>query len=50
MVRDGIVLGYKIFVAGLEVYRTKIVKIEQLPPPTTEKGVKSFFGHVGFLR
>ncbi|XP_047953489.1 uncharacterized protein LOC125199547 [Salvia hispanica] len=37
MVRDGIVLGHKIFAGGLEVDRAKIVAIEQWPPPSNEK-------------
>ena len=30
--------------------RAKIEVIEQLPPPTNVKGVRSFLGHAGFYR
>ena len=30
--------------------RAKIEVIEQLPPPTNVKGVRSFLGHTGFYR
>ncbi|KAL1543963.1 hypothetical protein AAHA92_20873 [Salvia divinorum] len=50
MVRDEIVLGHKISAGGLEVDRAKIIAIEQLPPPTNEKGVRSFLGHAGFYK
>ncbi|XP_042021284.1 uncharacterized protein LOC121768798 isoform X1 [Salvia splendens] len=50
MVRDGIVLGHKISAGGLEVDRAKIVAIEQLPHPCSEKAVRSFLGHAGFYR
>ena len=42
MVKDGIVLGHKISTGGLEVDKAKIIAIEQLPPPSNEKGVRSF--------
>jgi hypothetical protein len=32
MVREGIILGYKILEKGIEVDKTKIEVIEQLPP------------------
>jgi hypothetical protein len=32
-VREGIILGYKILEKGIEVDKTKIEVIEQLPPP-----------------
>ena len=35
---------------GIEVDRAKIDVIEQLPPPTNVKGVRSFLGHAGFYR
>ena len=50
MVTEGIVLGHKVSKKGLEVDRAKIVAIEQLPPPTNVKGVRSFLGHAGFYR
>jgi hypothetical protein len=48
MVREGVVLGHRVFEQGLEVDRTKIEVIEQLPPPANVKGIRSFLGHVGF--
>ena len=50
MVREGIVLGHRISIKGIEVDRAKIDVIEKLPPPTNVKGVRSFLGHVGFYR
>ena len=50
MVKEGIILGYKIYVAGLEVYQAKISVIKTLVPPTTVKGIISFLGHAGFYR
>ncbi|GJV50617.1 reverse transcriptase domain-containing protein [Tanacetum coccineum] len=44
MVKEGIVLGYKISEAGIEVDRAKIDVIAQLPYPTNVKGVRSFLG------
>ena len=41
MVREGIVLGHRIFGRGIEVNRAKIEIIEKLPPPTSVKGVRS---------
>nr|GEZ54464.1 reverse transcriptase domain-containing protein [Tanacetum cinerariifolium] len=42
MVKEGIVLGHRIFKNGLEVDRAKVDVIAQLPHPTTVKGVRSF--------
>jgi hypothetical protein len=50
MVREGIVLGYKISEMGIEVDKVKIEVIKQLPPLTNVKGIHSFLGHVGFYR
>ncbi|KAK6161220.1 hypothetical protein DH2020_004601 [Rehmannia glutinosa] len=40
MVRDGIVLGYRVSSSSLEVDRAKIVAIEKLPPPTNESEIQ----------
>jgi hypothetical protein len=48
MVREGIVLGHKISEKGIEVDKAKIEIIEQLPPPTNVKGIRSFLGHARF--
>jgi hypothetical protein len=42
MVREGIVLGHRLFERGIEVDRAKIEVIEQLPPPANVKGICSF--------
>ena len=50
MVTEGIVLGHRISIAGLEVDQTKVSMIETLMPPNTVKGIRSFLGHAGFYR
>nr|GEV70669.1 reverse transcriptase domain-containing protein [Tanacetum cinerariifolium] len=50
MVKEGIVLGYKISKNGTEVDKAKVDVIAKLPHPTTVKGVRSFLGHAGFYR
>ncbi|GJR89435.1 reverse transcriptase domain-containing protein [Tanacetum coccineum] len=50
MVKEGIILGHKIFKKGIEVDKAKIDMIAKLPHPTTVKGVRSFLGHAGFYR
>ncbi|XP_062093965.1 uncharacterized protein LOC133799998 [Humulus lupulus] len=47
---EGIVLGHKISRHGIEEDRAKISTIENLPPPLSVKGVRSFLGHAGFYR
>nr|GEV59434.1 reverse transcriptase domain-containing protein [Tanacetum cinerariifolium] len=50
MVKEGIVLGYKISKNGIKVDRSKVDVIAKLPHPTTIEGVRSFLGHAGFYR
>ncbi|GJT92424.1 reverse transcriptase domain-containing protein [Tanacetum coccineum] len=50
MVKEGIVLGHKVSIVGLEVDKAKINVISKLPPPTNIKGVRSFLGHAGFYQ
>ena len=50
MVTEGIVLGHKIYEAGLLVDQEKVAIIKTLLPPTTIKGKRSFLGHAGFNR
>nr|GEZ05430.1 reverse transcriptase domain-containing protein [Tanacetum cinerariifolium] len=50
MVKEGIVLGYKISKKGIEVDKTKVDVITKLPHPTTVKGIRSFLGRSGFYR
>ena len=50
MVQEGIVLGHKISVRGIEVDKANIDVIKKLPPPMNVKGVRSFLGHDRFYR
>jgi hypothetical protein len=50
MVKQGIVLGHVISERGIEVDKAKVETVEQLPPPTDVKSLKSFLGHAGFYR
>nr|GEZ34407.1 reverse transcriptase domain-containing protein [Tanacetum cinerariifolium] len=50
MVKEGIVLGHKIFKNGIEVDKAKVDVIAKLPHPTTVKGIRSFLGHASFYR
>ena len=50
MVTEGIVLGHKISITGLEVDQEKVFVIKTLMPPTTVKRIRSFLGHAGFYR
>ena len=48
MLTEGIVLGHKIFAAGLEVDQANIAVIKTLMSPITVKGIRSFLRHAGF--
>ena len=50
MVQEGIVLGHRISIRGIEVDRAKIEAIEKLPPPSSVKGIRSFLRHAGFYQ
>ena len=50
MLKEGIVLGYKISTVGLEVDQAKVSVIKIVLLLTTVKGIRSFLGHVGFYR
>ncbi|XP_049347813.1 uncharacterized protein LOC125812353 [Solanum verrucosum] len=50
MVKEGIILGHKVWQKGLEVDKDKIEGIEKLPPPILVKGIRSFLGHAGIYR
>nr|GEX70904.1 reverse transcriptase domain-containing protein [Tanacetum cinerariifolium] len=50
MVKEGIVLGHKIYKQGIEVDKAKVDVITKLPHPTTVKGIRSFLGHASFYR
>jgi hypothetical protein len=45
MVKQGIVLGHVISERGIEVDKAKVETVEQLPPPTNAKSLRSFLGH-----
>nr|GFA77990.1 reverse transcriptase domain-containing protein [Tanacetum cinerariifolium] len=50
MVKEGIVIGYKISKNGTEVDKAKVDVIAKLSHPTTVKGIHSFLGHAEFYR
>ena len=50
MEQEGIVLGHKIYVKGIEVDKAKIDVTEKLPPLVNVKGVRSFLGNARFYR
>jgi len=50
MVQEGVVLGYVVSRKGIEVDKSKVEVIENLPPSTAIKNVRSFHGHVDFYR
>nr|GEW31795.1 hypothetical protein [Tanacetum cinerariifolium] len=50
MVKEGIVLGHKIYKNGIEVDKAKVDVIAKLPHPTTVKRIRSFLGHASFYR
>jgi hypothetical protein len=49
MDREGIVLEHRVSERGIQVDQAKIEVIEQLPPPTNVKGVRSFLGMLAFI-
>ena len=49
MVQEGVVLDHVASNKGIEVNKAKVEVIENLPTPTSIKGVRSFVGHVGFF-
>jgi hypothetical protein len=50
MVKQGIVLGHVISERGIDVDKAKVETVEQLPPPTDVKSLRSFLGHAGFYK
>ena len=50
MVNRGISLGHVISSKGIEVDKAKGELIYKLPPPTSVKAMRQFFGHAGFYR
>jgi hypothetical protein len=50
MVKKVIMLRHVISERGIEVDKSKVDMVEQLPPPTDVKSLRSFLGHSGFYR
>ena len=50
MVQEDIVLIHKISNKGIEVDKAKVETSENLPPPTSNKAIKSFLGHASFYK
>ena len=50
MVTEGIVLGHKISMHGIELDKAKMEVIEKLPPLENVKGIRSFLGDARFYR
>jgi hypothetical protein len=50
MVKKGIMLRHVIYERGIEVDKAKVETVEQLPPLTDVKSLRSFLGHSGFYR
>jgi hypothetical protein len=50
MVTNDIVLGHIVSLKGIEVDKSKIELIVNLPTPKSIKDVRSFLGHVGFYK
>jgi hypothetical protein len=50
MFKEGIVLGHVIAERVIEVDKAKVETVEQLPPPTDVKSLRSFLGHAEFYR
>ena len=50
MIQEGVILGHIVSKKGIEVDKAKVEVIENLPPATSVKDVRSFLGHIGFYR
>ena len=50
LMKEGIMLGYKVSICGIEVDRAKIETKEKLSPITIIKGIKSFLVHQRLLK
>ncbi|GKV31349.1 hypothetical protein SLEP1_g40045 [Rubroshorea leprosula] len=48
--KEGIVLGHKVFSKGIEVDRAKVEIIEKLAPLKSIKEIRGFLGHASFYR
>jgi hypothetical protein len=50
LLTKGVVLGHHVSSKGIKVDATKFEVIVRLPPPKTQKEVRSFIGHVGYYQ
>jgi hypothetical protein len=50
LLTKGVVLGHNVSSKGIKVDPAKIEVIIKLPPPKTQKEVRSFLGHVRYYR
>jgi hypothetical protein len=50
LLTEGVVPGHHVSFEGIKVDPGKIEVIVRLPPPKTQKEVRSFLGHVGYCR
>jgi len=50
MVKHGIIFGHEISSRGIEVNKSKVKVIAELPEPKYLKDIRSFLGHAGFYR
>ena len=50
LMMKGMVLGHHISATGIKVDPAKIEVITNLPPPQSQKDVRSFLGHAGYYR
>ena len=48
MVQEQVVLGHIVSNKGIDVNKAKMEVMENLPPPTSVKDVRSFLRYVGF--
>jgi hypothetical protein len=50
LLTEGVVLGHHVSSEGIKVDPAKIEVIVKLPPPKTQKEVRSFLGHARYYR
>jgi len=50
MITNDIVLGHIVSSKGIEIDKSKIELIANLPTPKSIKDIRSFLGHAGFYR
>jgi hypothetical protein len=50
MVKEGKVFGHKVSEKGIEIDKSGLEPLRELPRPRDIKGLQNFVGHVGFYR